>query len=67
VDTYRKPTSTDTTINFHSNHPIEQKMAVWQLISISVHLSVRYQLVHCTAAYTGKAIHKQNKLHFPWF
>jgi hypothetical protein len=28
VDTYRKPTSTDTTINFHSNHPIEQKMAV---------------------------------------
>jgi len=27
VDIYRKPTTTDTTINFLSNHPIEQKMA----------------------------------------
>ena len=27
VDMYRKPTTTDTTINFLSNHPIEQKMA----------------------------------------
>ena len=24
---YRKPTETDTTINYHSNHPTEQKMA----------------------------------------
>jgi hypothetical protein len=29
VDIYRKPTSTDT-INFHSNHPIEQKMAAFR-------------------------------------
>ena len=27
VDIHRKPTITDTTINFLSNHPIEQKMA----------------------------------------
>jgi hypothetical protein len=27
IDIYRKPTVTDTTINLHSNHPIELKMA----------------------------------------
>jgi hypothetical protein len=27
---YRKPTTTDTTINFFSNHPIEQKMAAYR-------------------------------------
>jgi hypothetical protein len=30
VDIYRKPTTTDTTINFFSNHPIEQKMAAYR-------------------------------------
>ena len=30
VDIYRKPTTTDTKINFLSNHPIEQK---WQPLS----------------------------------
>jgi hypothetical protein len=27
IDIYRKPITTDATINFHSNHPIEHKMA----------------------------------------
>ena len=31
VDIYRKPTYTDTTINFHSNHPIEQKKSSIQI------------------------------------
>jgi len=30
VDIYRKLSSTDTTINFLSNHPIEQKMAAFR-------------------------------------
>jgi hypothetical protein len=30
IDIYRKPTATDTTINFLSNHPIEQKMAAYR-------------------------------------
>ena len=30
IDIYRKPTTTDTTINFLSNHPIEQKMAAFR-------------------------------------
>jgi len=30
VDIYRKPTTTDTTINFLSDHPIEQKMAAFR-------------------------------------
>ena len=30
IDIYRKPTTTDTTINFHSNHPIEHKMAAFR-------------------------------------
>jgi len=29
-DIYRKPTTMDTTINFLSNHPIEQKMAAYR-------------------------------------
>jgi len=30
VDIYRKPTTTDTTINIMSNHPIEQKTAAYR-------------------------------------
>ena len=30
VDIYRKPTTTDTTINFMSKHPIEQKTAAYR-------------------------------------
>jgi hypothetical protein len=30
IDIYRKPTTTDTTINFHSNHPIEHKTAAFR-------------------------------------
>jgi len=30
VDIHRKPTATDTTINFLSNHPIEQKTATYR-------------------------------------
>ena len=30
IEIYRKPTATDTTINFFSNHPIEQKMAAFR-------------------------------------
>jgi len=29
IDIFRKPTTTDTTINFLSNHPIEHKVAVF--------------------------------------
>jgi uncharacterized protein with NAD-binding domain and iron-sulfur cluster len=37
VDLYRKTNSTDTTINFHSNHPIEQKMAAFIFHIIRMH------------------------------
>jgi hypothetical protein len=30
LDTYRKPTATDTTINFLSNHPLEHKLAAYR-------------------------------------
>ena len=30
IDIYRKPTETDTTINYHSNHPPEQKMSAYR-------------------------------------
>jgi hypothetical protein len=30
IDIYRKPTTTDTMINFLSNHPIEHKMAAYR-------------------------------------
>ena len=32
IDIYRKPTKTDTTINFRSNHPIEHKMAAYRYL-----------------------------------
>jgi hypothetical protein len=37
TDIYHKPTTTDTTINFLSNHPIEYKMATF-----SYHISRMY-------------------------
>jgi hypothetical protein len=37
VDIYRKPTTTDTTINFHSNHPIERKMAAFRFNITRMH------------------------------
>jgi hypothetical protein len=37
VDIYRKPTSTDTTINFLSNHPIDQKMAAFRFHITQIH------------------------------
>jgi len=37
VDIYRKPTCTDTTINFFSNHPIEQKMAAFRFRITQMH------------------------------
>jgi hypothetical protein len=30
IDIYRKPTTTDTTINFLSNHPMEHKLAAYR-------------------------------------
>jgi hypothetical protein len=30
LDIYRKPTATDTTINFHSNHPLEHMLAAYR-------------------------------------
>jgi len=30
IDIYRKPTTTDTTINYLSNHPMEQKLASYR-------------------------------------
>jgi hypothetical protein len=37
VDIYRKQTTTDTTINFFSNHPIEQKMAAFMFHITRMH------------------------------
>jgi hypothetical protein len=37
VNKYRKPTSTGTTINFLSNHPIEQKMAAYRFYITCMH------------------------------
>jgi len=37
VDIYRKPTTTDTTINFLSNHPIEQKTAAFRFHITRMH------------------------------
>jgi len=39
TDIYRKPTTTETTINFLSNHPIEHKMA-----ALRFHISRMYSL-----------------------
>ena len=30
LDIYRKPITTDTTINFHSNHPLEHKLTAYR-------------------------------------
>ena len=32
IGIYRKPTTTDTTINFRSNHPLEHKMAAYNFL-----------------------------------
>jgi hypothetical protein len=32
IDTYQKPTTTDTTINFTSNHPTEHKLAAYHYL-----------------------------------
>ena len=32
IDIYRNPTTTDTTINYLSNHPMEQKLAAYRYI-----------------------------------
>ena len=37
VDIYRKPTTTDTTSNFLSNHPIEQKTAAFRFHITRMH------------------------------
>ena len=37
VDIYRKPTTTDTTINFLSNHPIEQKISAFRFHITRMH------------------------------
>jgi len=39
IDIYREPTTTDTTINFLSNHPIEHKMAAFRY-----HISRMYSI-----------------------
>ena len=32
INIYRKPTTTDTTINYYSNHPTEQKLAAYRFL-----------------------------------
>ena len=39
VDIHRKATTTDTTINFLSNHPIEQKMPAFRFHKTRMHSS----------------------------
>jgi len=39
IDIFHKPTTSDTTINFLSNHPLEHKMAAFRL-----HISRMYSL-----------------------
>ena len=41
VDIYRKPTTTDATFNFLSNHPVEQKMAAFRF-----HITRMHSLPH---------------------
>jgi hypothetical protein len=38
IDIYRKPTTTDTTINFKSNHPLEHKTAAFRHHITRMHL-----------------------------
>ena len=33
IDIYRKPTTTDTTISYLSNHPLEQKLAAYRFLN----------------------------------
>jgi hypothetical protein len=37
IDIFRKPTTTDTTNNFFSNHPIEHKMAAFRFYITRMH------------------------------
>ena len=32
IDIFKKPTTTDTTINYHSNHPLEHKTAAYRFL-----------------------------------
>jgi hypothetical protein len=38
IDIFRKPTTTDTTINYTSNHPIEHKMAAFRYLTNRISL-----------------------------
>ena len=47
IDIFRKPTMTDTTINYTSNHPTEHKMAAYRylikrMMSLSVSTEKRF-------------------------
>ena len=37
IDIYQKPTTTDTTINFLSNHPVELKIAAYRHHNTRMH------------------------------
>jgi hypothetical protein len=37
IDIYRKPTTTDTTIHYNSNHPTEQKLAAYRFLMNRMH------------------------------
>jgi hypothetical protein len=40
IDVYRKPSTTDTTMHFIFNHPMEHKLAVYRLSVIGKHHSL---------------------------
>ena len=50
-------------LNSSSTHPA-RPIPAWQLINISVQLSVRSQPAYCTAVCRGKALNKRRILHF---
>ena len=37
IEVYRKPTSTDTTIHYNSNHPIEHNLAAYRFLRNRIH------------------------------
>ena len=41
MDIFRKPTTTDTTINFTSNHPTEHKMAAYRHLMLTLPLTTK--------------------------
>ena len=70
MSTEKKPTTTDTTINFHSNHPIEHKLSAYRYLINSMtslpltkaNQSTEWTNILATAHNNNFPIHLINKL-----